>query len=73
MREPSDAEAMSPADDAARRSRRAELIKNISKRLRPICSRMPGAEFDAMVQQMADIEVKYAPRSTPPRGKDRPE
>ena len=39
---------------------REALVKSISKRLRPVCSQMPATEFDAMAQQMADIELKYA-------------
>lgn len=51
--------------------KREALTKGISKRLRPICSRMPSAEFDAMVQQMADIELKYANLTTPSQPQDR--
>lgn len=47
-------------DAGVREAKRNGLIKNISKRLRPICSRMPAAEFDVMVRRMADIELKYA-------------
>ena len=61
------------ADDGPNvaRSKRAALVKSISKRLRPVCSQMPSAEFDAMVRQMADIELKYANQSTPSHPGDR--
>jgi len=52
-------------DDTAARHR--ELVKNIAKRLRPVCANMPDSEFDAMVQRLADLELKYANRSTPSR------
>ena len=56
--------------DVATKKRDA-LIKSISKRLRPVCSKMPSAEFDAMVGEMADIELKYANKSTPSHPADR--
>ena len=46
-------------------SKRSALIKSMSKRLRPVCSHMPPAEFDAMVRNMADIELKYADQAAP--------
>ena len=49
----------------ARESKRHALIKSISKRLRPVCSRMPPTEFDAMVRNMVDIELKYADQIAP--------
>lgn len=52
-------------------SKRDALVRNISKRLRPVCSKMPATEFDAMVQQMADIELKYANQTTPTYPADR--
>lgn len=51
--------------------KRVTLIENISKRLRPVCSKMPSTEFDAMVQRIADIELKYADQSTPSHPEDR--
>lgn len=63
--------ARSDAGPDATTSKRDALVRNISKRLRPVCSKMPAAEFDAMVQQMADIELKYANQTTPTYPSDR--
>lgn len=52
-------------------SKRKALIKSISKRLRRVCSNMPSAEFDVMVQQMADIELKYENQATASHPEDR--
>jgi hypothetical protein len=67
MREPFGQENPSVGDDGsvASTSKSEALIKSISKRLRPVCSRMPLAEFDAMVRDMAAIELKYADQTTP--------
>ena len=62
---------MSPAhfhDDMDRRRKEnpadvlGNLRRRLSDRLRPVCGDIPSAEFDALVVQMADIEVKYAKR-----------
>lgn len=74
MREPVDGQSLTGRDDggsADREVKREALIGSISKRLRPVCSRMPAVAFDAMVQQMADIELKYANQSTPSYPGDR--
>ena len=66
MRERFDEQPRSRGDDPSiHESKRAALIKGISKRLRPVCSRMPTVEFDAMVREMADIELKYADHAAP--------
>lgn len=66
MRERFDEQPKSKGDDpSVHESKRAALINGISKRLRPICSRMPAAEFDAMVREMVDIELKYAEHAAP--------
>ena len=45
------------------RSKRLERAKeDIVRRLRPICAHMPEAEFDALAEQMAELEIKYALR-----------
>ena len=36
-----------------------ELVLAIAARVRPVCQRMPEAEFRALVEQMARIEQKY--------------
>jgi hypothetical protein len=73
MRERAGQECPCPVDDVsvAATSKRDTLIKKISNRLRPVCSRMPADEFDAMVQRIADIELKYAGQSTPSHPEDR--
>lgn len=72
MREPVDQHHTAQSDGSAvLESKRQALIKSITKRLRPICSRMPASEFDSMVQGMADIELKYADESTPSHPEDR--
>ena len=65
MRKPVDPQRVPLDDDGAgvREPKREALIKSISKRLRPICSRMPAEEFASMVRDMADIELKYADQS----------
>ena len=63
MREPVEGQSLTGMDDGGpgdREVKRKALIGSISKRLRPVCSKMPVAEFDAMVRDMADIELKYA-------------
>ena len=52
-------------------SKRDALIKSITRRLRPVCAKMPAAEFAALVAQMATIELKYADQSTPSHPGDR--
>lgn len=45
------------------RSNRLERAKeDIVRRLRPICAAMPEDEFDALAEQMAELEIKYALR-----------
>ena len=63
--------AANDAGSGVLESKRQSLIKSITKRLRPICSRMPVAEFDAMVHRIADIELKYGDQSTPSHPEDR--
>ena len=36
-----------------------ELVRRIADRVRPVCAHMPEPEFDALVEQMAQIEQKY--------------
>ena len=55
------------------REKRDSLIRNISRRLRPVCKEMPQREFDAMVRRMAEIELKYAGQATPSQPGDRAE
>ena len=45
------------------RSKRLERAKeDIVRRLRSICAGMSDAEFDALAEQMAELEIKYALR-----------
>jgi len=37
----------------------AELLSRIRERMRPLCSRMPQAEFDALTARMAEIEWRF--------------
>ena len=39
--------------------RLAALQADIARRLRPLCSAMPEADFDAMVRLMAERQLKY--------------
>lgn len=73
MREPVRPQHLIKPDDGsgARESKRNALIKSISTRLLPVCPRMPPAEFDAMVRNMADIEMKYSDQTTPSHPNDR--
>ena len=76
MREPVSPQHLIKPDDGSgaresRESKRNALSKSISTRLRSVCSRMPSAEFDAMVRNMADIEMKYADQTTPSHPNDR--
>jgi hypothetical protein len=68
MRESWDRRQVDRLDDGAltkREAQRKALIASISRRLRPVCSQMPIVEFDAMVRDMADIELKYADQTAP--------
>ena len=70
MREPAEGQGLTEMDDGGpgdRELKREVLIGSISKRLRPVCSKMPVAEFEAMVGDMADIELKYANQTAPTR------
>ena len=40
----------------------AELKLDIAKRLRPVCQNMPDAEFDALVDEIAAVNLKYRGR-----------
>jgi hypothetical protein len=45
------------------------LTADIARRLRPVVSGMPPAEFDALVRRMAELELKFctATRGRPGR------
>ena len=45
--------------------RRAQLLAEIAARLRPVCLAMPAAQFDAMVEDIADVTLKFEKYSTP--------
>lgn len=45
--------------------RRAQLLADIAARLRRVCPTMPAAQFDAMVEDIADVTLKFERRSTP--------
>jgi hypothetical protein len=47
------------ADAPAESPRLRELIDDIARRLRPICGHLPGAEFDALVRQTAELTYQY--------------
>ena len=36
-----------------------ELVERIAARVRPVCQRMPEAEFRRLIEQMARVEQKY--------------
>ena len=38
---------------------KAQIIADLNRRLRPLCADWPQDEFDAMVDQFADITLKY--------------
>lgn len=54
-RDPSPPPTRSPSWSA----RLAELQAEIASRLRPLCAAMPQAEFDALMRQMAERQLKY--------------
>jgi hypothetical protein len=41
---------------------RADVVADLTKRLRPVCEQWPDALFTAMVEHLADITVKYDER-----------
>lgn len=41
------------------------LLDQLRKRIRPVCSHMSEAEFNALTQRMAELEVKYMARRDP--------
>lgn len=43
----------------SRHERLAALRVDIARRLRPLCPAMPGDEFDALVLQMAERQLRY--------------
>lgn len=43
-------------------ARLTDLKEDIARRLRPVMSDFPEAEFSALVKQMAEIQYKYEPR-----------
>jgi hypothetical protein len=42
-----------------RDERLAALRSDLARRLRPLCSAMPDDEFDALVRQMAERQLRY--------------
>lgn len=59
-RTPPQLAAVSP--DAA--PRELELLKaDLGLRLRGVCSHFPDSEFDALIDQIARVEMKYALRA----------
>jgi hypothetical protein len=54
----------SPHDPASlpaptRDERLAALRADLARRLRPLCSAMPDVEFDALMRQMAERQLRY--------------
>lgn len=45
--------------------RRAPLLADIAARLRPVCPAMPAAQFDAMVEDSADVTLRFEQYLTP--------
>lgn len=47
-------------------NREVELLKaDLALRLRSVCAHFPNSEFDALIDQIARVEVKYALRAPP--------
>ena len=38
---------------------RAQLLEEVSRRVRPVCPDIPADEFDALVLQMAERQLRY--------------
>lgn len=51
--------------ESERQLRITVLITSMSKRLRPVCESWPQDVFDAMIQRLAAITVKYESISLP--------
>lgn len=49
-------------DHEGRRQRFDRMKADIARRLRPVCARMPEPEFDALVERIAAINIKYDAR-----------
>ena len=43
-------------------SRLVELKEDIAQRIRPVMRDLPEAEFDALVERMAELQYKYEQR-----------
>ena len=44
--------------------RRALMKADVAKRLRRVCQNMPDAEFDALVDEVVAVNLKYRGRRT---------
>jgi hypothetical protein len=55
---------MERRDAAGRRTRLERVKSRIADRLRPSCAALSEAEFDRLVEQIAEIEIKYDLRRT---------
>ncbi|MGZ8375637.1 MAG: hypothetical protein ACXW0Z_00205 [Gemmatirosa sp.] len=51
-----------PSRSPSRSARLAELHADIARRLRPLCGSMPETEFEALVREMAERQLKYEVR-----------
>jgi hypothetical protein len=48
-----------PSHSSSRTARLAVLQADLARRLRPLCGTMPQAEFDALVREMAERQLKF--------------
>jgi hypothetical protein len=48
-----------PIDSVDREAQLSLAREAIASRLRGVCTHMPEQEFDILVQQMAELELKY--------------
>lgn len=61
MPDPSDPPPLVPPPTRApsRTARLTTLEADIARRLRPLCPAMPPGEFDALVREMAERQLKF--------------
>jgi hypothetical protein len=51
-----------PMRSPPRTARLAKLQADIARRLRPLCGTLPQAEFEALVREMAERQLRFEAR-----------
>lgn len=55
---------MNRRNESARKALFERTKARIATRVRVVCREMPAEEFDALINRMATVEIKYAIRQT---------